>query len=67
MTDIYDQASEREARDREAALQVRRAAGPDATGLCHNCAEQVPCGVRWCDLACLQDWQRRQRAEVSRG
>lgn len=62
MTDIYDQATEREIRDRELALaNIRASAGTQpkltANGKCYNCAETVGDGATFCDADCRDDWQ----------
>lgn len=31
------------------------------TGFCHNCGEPLSGTDRWCDSACLLDWQKRQK------
>ena len=64
MTDIYDQATDIEMRERELALSVVRANADKqprltANGLCHNCGEQLGDGVVFCDSFCRDDWQRR--------
>lgn len=58
--DISDTATEREERDRDIALQLRKPAGPAATGACLNCDAPLPPGARWCDCDCRHDWERRQ-------
>jgi len=64
VTDIYDQATDREMRDRELALQtVRASAGTmptlTANGKCHNCDEPVEPPYTFCDCNCRDDWQLR--------
>jgi hypothetical protein len=64
MTDIYDQATEREMRDRELALQnVRASAGTmptlTANGKCYNCDDPLADGLTFCDTDCRDDWQLR--------
>lgn len=63
MTDIYDQAAEREERDRERAIAAARAssAALPFVGACYNCDSIVPDGHRFCDIDCRDDWERRQR------
>ena len=43
---------------RAIALTRKAPEGPPVTGECHNCAEPLPPGVRWCDADCRDDWQR---------
>jgi hypothetical protein len=64
MTDIYDQATDREMQDRELALMnVRASAGTlptlTANGKCYNCDEHVSDGATFCDSDCRDDWQLR--------
>lgn len=63
MTDIYDQATEREERDRELAIKV--AATPvlqmPFTGYCYNCEELISQHKHFCDADCRDDWQLRQK------
>jgi hypothetical protein len=37
-----------------------------AVGVCHNCNDGVPPGVRFCDKTCSDDWQYRKNLEVKR-
>lgn len=63
MTDIYDQATQREELEREIALQqVRYSArnGPSYIGECLNCQVVTNDGARWCTPECRDDWQHRQ-------
>lgn len=46
-----------------AAVSVRKPEGPVATGECHNCGEHVGEGMRWCNAACRDDWEREQELE----
>ena len=61
--DVFDQATQREEKDRELSLQARLPAGPKPTGFCLNCGPDVPLddGRRWCDADCRDDWTRRQK------
>lgn len=62
MTDVFDQASEREDRDRALAIEAARgrADGPYPCGACYNCGETLQGDMRFCDLDCRDDWQARQ-------
>lgn len=70
MTDLYDQAQEREQRDREAAIAAARKPVmglPDSTGVCLNCGDDMASAERddqaiagrWCSVECHDDWQVR--------
>lgn len=43
------------------ALSARKPEGPVADGACHNCGEEVPDGLRWCNAQCRDDWERDQK------
>lgn len=64
--DIYDRATEREEQDRELALKRLRPTGPEATGACLWCGEDLPPAQpdkpapRWCDCDCRNDWEHAQ-------
>lgn len=64
MTDIYDQATDREMRDRELALSLVRnqstALSIKPIGVCHNCGDLVSNALTFCDSNCRDDWQLRQ-------
>lgn len=67
MATLDDQASDFEERDREAALRFRRAPGPEATGRCLHCDEELfSRDLRWCDAQCRDDWQARERVHGQR-
>ena len=60
MTDIYDQATDHEKRERALALSIIRAnanSQPQLTAndLCRNCSEPLSDGV----VFCRDDWQKR--------
>lgn len=63
MADVFDQATDREEKDREMCLKLRMNEGPKPTGFCLNCGPDVPLadGQRWCDGDCRDDWQKRQK------
>lgn len=66
MTDIFDQASEREQADRDAAISATleriKASRLQPVGSCHNCGERV-CNVRlFCDADCSADHELRTRS-----
>jgi len=59
MSDLADLAQIQCARLEESQLQARKPAAPEACGHCLNCGEPLSDGLRWCDAACRDDWQRR--------
>lgn len=62
--DIIDAACEREEKDRERALECARqlCIALPATGSCYNCGEPMADGLRFCDVHCRDDWQKRNQA-----
>jgi hypothetical protein len=68
MTDIYDQATEREEKERELAIAAARRSAPvlPFIGVCHNCQAPTAPSVRFCDSDCLADYEKRKRAEAMR-
>jgi hypothetical protein len=46
-----------------AATSFRKPEGPVANGACHNCGAPLAPGLRWCDRACCQDWEKDQELE----
>jgi hypothetical protein len=49
------------------ALNNRKASAPKSTGYCLNCNKFLPNSankninnLRWCDIDCKGDWERRQ-------
>jgi hypothetical protein len=62
--DEFDRASEREQRDRDAAIShVRKTAVELAyAGECYNCREHLDNGV-FCDSDCRDDWAKRMEAQ----
>lgn len=67
MTDIFDQATDREMRDRElaikAALATSRAGILNPKGACYNCLEPLPKGGLFCDADCRADHEGRKRSQ----
>lgn len=65
MTDIFDQATEREEKERELSIAAARRSAPvlPYVGVCHNCEAPTAPSVRFCDKHCLEDYERRKRAE----
>jgi hypothetical protein len=58
--DIADSAEQHEEKSRQIALQQRRKSGPEFTGHCANCGDDVGPMMRWCDADCRDDWERRE-------
>lgn len=66
MTDIFDQATEHEIRDRELAIKLQLESAAPAmrrTGHCHNCDESLGSGELFCDADCRNDYELRARAK----
>jgi hypothetical protein len=61
--DIYDQATEREERDREIAIKLATASTPALPylGVCHNCSSPTAPSIRFCDSDCMADYEKRER------
>lgn len=60
MSDIIDNANDTAELFLRAAVSKARIDGaPPSTGRCFNCEEPVPSGLRWCDVDCRNDWQKR--------
>lgn len=66
MADQFDIATELEELFREKALNVRKPAGPPATGACNNCDAVVGEGAQFCCVECREDYAKRERAERMR-
>lgn len=60
IADPSDLATQQEQRFLDAALTVRKPAGPVANGECHTCGAEVGEGHRWCDKECLTEWEADQ-------
>ena len=58
--DEADAANEHIERERNALLAHRKPSGPVATGRCLNCGAVLARGLRWCDSACRDDWEKDQ-------
>lgn len=58
--DIIDQGNEAAETFRRSALSLRKQEAPAATGFCFNCEARLAPGLRWCDVACRDDWQSAQ-------
>jgi len=60
MSDDIDRANEYVQTLTDAALSVRKPAGPVATGRCLNCDQPVESPRRWCDADCRDQWERER-------
>lgn len=62
MSDIYDQATDKEMRDRDLAIKAARAQNKPIqfTGHCLSCEEIIDKG-RFCDSACREDYELVQK------
>ncbi len=62
MTDIFDQATEKEMRDRELAIRHARAQNQPLkfTGHCLSCNEILQQG-RFCDAECREDYELAEK------
>lgn len=65
MSDLVDDASDREALDRNLALAVRKPV-PLHDGRCLNCGEEIP-GACYCDADCKLDHEAREAAQRRNG
>jgi len=61
MTDIYDQATEKEEQERMLSLQAVRSRQPSILpkGHCYNCDLSLDDRSLFCDGDCRDDWQAR--------
>lgn len=60
MSDEIDQANDRALADTAKAVAAARVAiSLPATGQCYNCNEDVGLGLRFCDVCCRDDWEKR--------
>lgn len=57
MADEADRANEQAERLLNAALNMRKPEGPDATGYCLWCGEPLTGKRRWCDAKCRDAWE----------
>jgi len=60
VADEVDRAAVREFDARTEALQRRRPEAPPACGACLYCGEALRPGLRWCDAACRDDFERER-------
>ena len=62
MADEADMAHELEQLALNCALEQRKGGGRlIPKGLCYNCEEPLPAEKIFCDKACADDWERRQK------
>lgn len=67
IADPSDLATQQEQRFLDAALTVRKPAGPVANGECHTCGTAVGEGLRWCDSLCRDEWEGDQAQAARAG
>lgn len=69
MSDVFDQASEKEDKDREEAIRVarRKAAVLPDIGACYFCDSPTADGHRFCDAGCRDDYEREQKHKRIQG
>lgn len=67
--DIFDQAPQREERDRDIAIAAaRKSITPlPPCGQCYNCLASLGNGHTFCDGACRDDYDIRKKAEARNG
>ena len=66
MADIIDLGNDRAQEILEEALRKRKSEGPPVDGKCHNCDEELPAGLRFCDNDCRDDYYRRIEVELDK-
>jgi hypothetical protein len=60
--DDADLSQQRMERELELAMMARkRQPEMPPTGSCYNCGEAVIADARWCDNACRDDWEKREK------
>lgn len=59
MSDIADDAEKQVEDFQRFAALTRRPEGPKYTGFCANCGEPVEAPMRWCDVSCRDEEQKR--------
>ena len=67
MADVIDDAQKLNDVYLKSALSNMKPEGPKANGSCHNCAEPLHNGTRFCDMWCRDDWQVREDKKSKRG
>lgn len=63
MGDIVDKAQQAEDAFFRSAL-TKKPEGPKPNGFCHACDAPVAEGLRWCDAACRDEWERDNPAPL---
>ena len=61
MSDVVDDANDHLEKSLALLLKLRKREGPQPTGLCLWCGENVAPLKRWCDKDCLNDCEHNQR------
>jgi len=69
MTDVSDQATNREEQERERCINAARRQNQalQPTGACHWCDEVVDGEKRFCDSDCRDMWQKQDAARKRAG
>ena len=63
MTDVFEQASEREQLERDLAIRYSRKINAlPYTGACDFCEKSLPKPLRFCDSFCRDDHQKEEEA-----
>ena len=60
MADEADFAARQEELALNISRSIRKPVGPEATGFCLHCGEDLSEGKRWCDTDCRDQWQKRK-------
>jgi hypothetical protein len=61
MADEVDLANRKADAELQNLIELRRPAGPDATGFCHSCGDCIGPVRRWCNAICRNAWERTRR------
>lgn len=69
MTDIYDQATEREEQERAICIENARKSTYTLIPVqsCYFCGHVLASGRLFCDVECRDDWEIEQRAKMRNG
>lgn len=63
MTDVFEQASEREQLERDLAIRFsRKTAELPYSGSCYFCEHDLPPPMRFCDSFCRDDHEKEEEA-----
>lgn len=59
--DIADSADRQVDQFLQHAAAVKKPEGPQYTGFCANCGEELAAPMRWCNVECRDEEQKRTR------